>query len=108
MFPKNRTEAAESVIFIFKVSMGQLEDVITEDTIISDAFPDMDHLDRIDIIMDIEARFEVIIKDEDIVYPQEDNYTFDFKLKTIKEFVDLVIEKVNAKKGTLNLSIDNE
>lgn len=105
----SREEIVLKVIELFKKQEVHWENEhITEYSIINEAFSDLDHLDRIDLVMDLELEFLITINDEDIVYPQEDDYTFDFKLKTIKEFVDLVMNKIAAKKGELNLSIENE
>lgn len=100
----NRQEIIDTVIDLFYPFIGNENDFINEDSVLSDSFPFMDHLDHIIIITGIENEFGIIIYDEDIAErPKENDYSFNFKLNTIKEIVDLVIEKLNTKEGKLNL-----
>lgn len=102
----NRQEIIDKVIDLFFPFILREDEFINEDSVLSDTFPLMDHLDRISIIMDLENEFEVIIYDDDIIDRQKENdFSFNFKLNTIKQIVDLVLEKLNAKAGKLNLEI---
>lgn len=99
----SREQIITDIIGIFTYTGCHIPVKPSEDSVITEVFTDLDHLDRIDIIMTIERFFDIVIDDDNVVDVNEEEYSFNFKLKTIKEFVDLVIDKLNGKKGELNL-----
>ena len=113
----DRETVTQTVIACFLVAMAEAETVIAaiqgsvkkpnvkinENSVITDAFPDMDALDAISAVMNLEKSFEFVIYDEEVIDMDTDDFTFAFKLKTIGQFVDLIIKKFKAKTGEINL-----
>jgi acyl carrier protein len=97
-----REEILSTLIDIFNEESGENFKSNTADTIIDERYPDIDDLDRVDVIFEIEARFEIIMPDEEIYLEDPASVlsglpTWEYKLKTIGEFADLVEKIIIAK-----------
>lgn len=100
--PSTSTRDSIRTGFIEILNSNQNESLkdINEETIVADKFPDMDDLDRVEIIMETESAFNINIEDEEVSDPDENiqNYVYVFKFKTIKEWVDFIEQKqINGK-----------
>ncbi len=92
-----RHKIIENLIAILNENQLELWTDITEDTDIVEKFPDMDDLDRVEIVMEIENEFNIEISDEEVGESgggEDDDYGYRYKLRTIKDWTDFIESKI--------------
>ena len=96
----SREEIRATFIELLNASQCKRFNDITDETIISERFPDMNDFDRGEIVLDVDLLFGIEIKDEEVSNPEEDekNFGYSFKFKTIGEWCDYIAKKMNGKK----------
>lgn len=103
MSTEPKTLTREDILHVFvdilNDHQGENFTDITEETLVAEKFPEMDDLDRVEVIMEVEAAFSIVIGDDEIMESNshEDDVSFNYKLKSIGQWIDFIQDKINPK-----------
>lgn len=107
--PFTREEILSGLTQIFNAAGGETFKDNALETLISDRYKKMDDLDRIDAVLKTEEKFNILLLDEEIAHePMAVNdYSYNYKLITIGEWVDLIELKIKETNNPETQSVEN-